>query len=81
MIDACSDDGQAERHIHRIVKRQRFERNQTLVVIHADIDIGRRAHGGGERCVRGDRPVDDHSVVPSLLDRGFDQLRFLAVTE
>lgn len=55
VVDAGSDDGEAECGVDRAIERECFDRDMALIVIHADEDIGCFSFPGEECRVRGER--------------------------
>ena len=55
MVDAGSDDGEAECGVDCAIERKCLDRDMALIVIHADEDIGCFSFPGEECRVRGKR--------------------------
>ena len=39
VVDRGPDDGQAQRHVHRLAERQQLDRDQPLIVVAGDHDV------------------------------------------
>ena len=69
VIGRGAHERQAERHVHRVVEGQRLDRDQRLVVIHAERDVVARARPLVEQRVGRQRPDGVDALRPQLLDR------------
>ena len=69
MIGRGAHEGQAERHVHRIVEGQRLDRDQRLVVIHAERDVVARARPLVEQRVGRQRAERIDALGLQLSDR------------
>ena len=78
MIGRGADDRQAERHVDRLLEVQRLDRDQRLVVIHAQRRIIVGARAGVEHGVGGVGAGHPPALGRERGDRRLDDLDFLA---
>ena len=69
MIGRCADEGQAERDVDALVECQRLDRDQRLVVIHADGRVVVRPRAAHERACRPERAGDVDALARSAVER------------
>ena len=74
MIGGCTDDGQAERDIHTLIKIQRLQRDECLIVIHGNRDVIGAALVRCEQGVGRVWTTRIDAVRPKLFDCGSDGL-------
>src|SRR3546814_502226 len=77
--DVCSSDldGETKRHINALIKMQRLERDQRLVVIHAERDVISTPYALMEHGIGGKRAGDVDAFRPKLFHCGNDDVDFL----
>ena len=73
MIGTRARKRQAKRHIHAFVKCVKFQRDQSLIVIHAEHGIEFTFHCAMKNCVGGKRAGEDAAIlIVSILDCSSD---------
>ena len=78
VIGRGPDDGQAERHVDPAEEVERLDRDQRLVVIHAERRVVVPARPVVKQRIRRGGSVDTESVPAQDVDRGSDDLDLLA---
>ena len=81
MVDAGSNHWKPQRYVNATIKIERFERDQALVVIHANIHIGLLSTLGQKTGVRRQRPDDVHSHFLRTFNRWNDDRFFFSFAE
>ena len=77
MIGRCPHEGQSERDVHPAMEVDRLDRNQRLIVIHAERRIIGLARVRVKHRVGGQRTAYVDPRSPQLLDGRFDDLDLL----
>ena len=76
MVGGSADDRQAQRHVHGVFEMEGLDRDQRLVVVHAERGIAlARARAWN---MVGQRARAQHALRDQGRDCGFDDLDFLA---
>ena len=78
MIGRCAYNRQAQRHVHAIVEMQRLDRDQRLIVIHAQRRVIMLARQGMEHGVRCIWSADIHPFLAQRFDSRRYDVDFLA---
>ena len=78
MIGRGAEERQAQRDVHAAVEIQRLDRDQRLVVVHADRGVVPAARGGVEHRVGGQRSAQVHAFAAQPVQHRNDHLDFLA---
>src|SRR3546814_7158815 len=77
VVGRGADDGETKRHINALIKMQRLERDQRLVVIHAERDVISTPYALMEHGIGGKRAGDVDAFRPKLFHCGNDDVDFL----
>ena len=81
MIDTGANDGQPQCDVDGVVKSQRLQRDQALIVIHADVDVGQLSHSRRERGVGRGRADCRDPQSPGGVDGRLDDRLLFAMAE
>src|SRR5262249_59668777 len=77
MIRRSTREGKPERDVDALLKGERLERNQRLIMIHADRRVVTRARGTMKHGVGGVGTGHVEILAASRLDRGLDDVDIL----
>ena len=81
MIHAGPNDGQPQCRVDTCIKIQGLERDQTLIVVHANVAVGLLSTPLNKARVGGNRAFDIDSFFHRQLHRRFDHLFFLVIAK
>ena len=81
MVDAGANQRKSQRNVDAGVEVERLKRNQTLIVVHANVPIGFIASPRQKRSVGWNGIADFNSLSDRRIDGRLDDCFFFAVAE